>query len=153
MPRPTIVTTELETCTGHRLLNYVGKCANLHGHNYRWIVQVCASVPDRNKGYYLDFGDLKGLLRHELERFDHSVVLHHHDSAAPMLRVLSQTKLVLLNVNPTAENLAQWLADVLYKSLYDTIEWVNVELWETSKCRVSARGDEHQTVHILEEVL
>ena len=34
------VTKEIFFCYGHRLLNYAGKCRNLHGHNGKAVITV-----------------------------------------------------------------------------------------------------------------
>ena len=151
MANPVTVTAELETCTGHRLLHYVGKCANLHGHNYRWIVSVTSYVRDRNRGYELDFGALKATLQKELEPLDHAMLLNYLDPIVPALLSAREHKTVLMNCNPTAENLAQWLADLLFAEMYQGSTSVEVELWETSKCRVRASGELGGTITLTEQ--
>ena len=37
------VTRQIDFCYGHRLLNYAGKCKNLHGHNGRAMRKVSAT--------------------------------------------------------------------------------------------------------------
>lgn len=139
MPRPLIVKAEVETCTGHRLMDYKGLCGNLHGHNYKWIAEVAATVESPKFGMAIDFSLLKGYLKRMTDIFDHAMVLRDDDPWCTDFQEAPE-RLVLLNVNPTAENLAQLVADSL-SNVFPFAEWVNVELWETSKCRVSARGN------------
>lgn len=94
------VTKEVKYSIGHRLHRYVGLCANLHGHNYT-IQATVEGNPDL-LGLVIDFKDLKGILHSILEPFDHAMVLHVDDPLAQNL----PGRLVLLSVNPTAENLA-----------------------------------------------
>jgi 6-pyruvoyltetrahydropterin/6-carboxytetrahydropterin synthase len=96
-----IATVRLQMSIGHRLLGYSGKCAFLHGHNYDFEVSVNGK-PD-GLGLVVDFGILKKQLKAFLEPFDHALVLHEDD---PVAEVLRQEKLVLLSVNPSAENFA-----------------------------------------------
>lgn len=102
------VTCSIEMSIGHRLLGYEGKCAFLHGHNYLFEVTVTGK-PD-SLGLVVDFRDLKRFLKDVLSPFDHAMVLHHED---PACEILSSDKLVMLSVNPTAENLASFLFNKL----------------------------------------
>ncbi len=57
----------------HYLVNYHGKCENLHGHNYRVRVFARGAVLDEG-GMLLDFGVLKKSLKSVLEELDHSLL-------------------------------------------------------------------------------
>jgi 6-pyruvoyltetrahydropterin/6-carboxytetrahydropterin synthase len=104
------VTTKVEVAIGHRLLGYEGKCGHIHGHNYVFEITVQGN-PD-GLGMVYDFKDLKKSLREILDPFDHALVLHHEDPAGELLPM---EKLVLLSVNPTAEN----FASLVYGKLVD----------------------------------
>ena len=145
--RTTIITTEVETCTEHRLLDYRGKCAHLHGHNYRWVMRLGTLVQDEKYGIGVDFGHVKEHLKRYTDPFDHSMVLREDDPAIPFLKETGQ-RLVVLNANPTAENLSTLLATVLTELYLNS--WVNIELWETSKCRVDGNGADGSEVRIVE---
>lgn len=95
------VTVRTSLSIGHRILGYDGKCAWIHGHNY--VFEVTVAGKPNHLGIVVDFKDLKSTMKNILEPFDHALVLHQEDPAA---EVLKQEKLVLLSVNPTAENLA-----------------------------------------------
>jgi len=95
------VTTKLEVSMGHRLLGYDGNCAYLHGHNY--IVEVTVGGKPDGIGIVVDFKVLRKALKEIFEPFDHAMVLHQQDPVAAMLPT---ERLVLLTVNPTAENIA-----------------------------------------------
>ncbi len=57
----------------HRLPNYKGKCANLHGHTWKLVVGVSGEV-DGVTGFVVDFSQLSDLVRrHVLEHvLDHA---------------------------------------------------------------------------------
>lgn len=59
----------------HQLPNYVGKCANLHGHTYTLQVTVGADpslVPLDKSGILIDFGTLKRIVNEEIiNKYDH----------------------------------------------------------------------------------
>ena len=56
-----IIGREFWFSMGHTLHNYSGKCANLHGHNYRLIVEVERDHLNR-ESMVMDFGELKVML-------------------------------------------------------------------------------------------
>lgn len=80
----------LEISSAHQLkLSYPSKCQNLHGHN--WIITVTCKSPVLNRdGMVYDFTHIKEKIKD---------VLDH--------RYLND----LFDFNPTAENMAKWIAD------------------------------------------
>ncbi len=88
---------------GHVLNNYVGKCHDLHGHNYDLIVCVEAAELDAS-GFVMDFTDLKKVVNDVLDNdgFDHCFRVCESDPRADALSALGATK---MEAEPTAENL------------------------------------------------
>ena len=100
------VTKEIHFCYGHRLLNYNGKCRNLHGHNGRAVVTLEAPALDR-LGMVVDFTEIKRVLGRWIDDvLDHRMLLHRDDPIIPELRSQGEP-FVELDVNPTAENIAR----------------------------------------------
>jgi 6-pyruvoyltetrahydropterin/6-carboxytetrahydropterin synthase len=129
------VTRELTFCYGHRLLNYDGKCKHLHGHNGRAVITLAAETLDR-LGMVLDFSDLKRTVGGWIdENLDHKMLLHRDDPALPMLREQGEP-VFILDVNPTAENIARLIFDVTTQRGFPVVE---VKLWETDSCYASYR--------------
>jgi 6-pyruvoyltetrahydropterin/6-carboxytetrahydropterin synthase len=129
------VTRELTFCYGHRLLNYDGKCRYLHGHNGRAIITLSAEALDK-LGMVLDFSDLKRVVGGWIdENLDHKMLLHRDDPALPMLRKQGEPVHVL-DVNPTAENIARLIFDVTAEHGFPVVE---VKLWETDSCYATYR--------------
>jgi 6-pyruvoyltetrahydropterin/6-carboxytetrahydropterin synthase len=95
----------------HRLLG-LGKghpCADLHGPSYR--VEVVVASPDLDRRGFaggVDYRDLDAFKRVVDGTLDHATVLAAADPLARFLRE-EGGKVVLLAVNPTAENLAAFL--------------------------------------------
>lgn len=99
---------------GHALREYVGRCANVHGHNYR--VQLAVEGPQLNKiGLLTDFSDLKKALRGVCEGLDHQFL---NDLPAFAER------------NPSAENLALYFYEQLSESLRSQLEENQVRIKE-----------------------
>ena len=124
------VTRELTFCYGHRLLNYAGKCRHLHGHNGRAIITLAAPALDA-MGMVMDFTRLKEIVGGWIDRtLDHKMLLHRTD---PVLSFLQQQgePVHVLDVNPTAENIARLIFDYTASQGFPVVE---VKLWETETC-------------------
>lgn len=91
---------------GHRLLNYKGKCENLHGHN--GVVEVTLKTPELNADrMVMDFTELGAKMKTWLDaNLDHKVILAKADPLAPLLQAQGQA-CCLTDENPTAEVLAR----------------------------------------------
>lgn len=58
--------------SAHFLTDYVGKCANMHGHTYKLEVGVSGEVND--KGFIMDFGHLKQMVQPYIDMMDHNML-------------------------------------------------------------------------------
>lgn len=127
------VTRELSFCYGHRLLHYDGKCRHLHGHNGRAVITLAAESLD-GLGMVMDFTALKRVVGGWIdEELDHRMLLHRDDPALPFLK--SQGEPVhVMDVNPTAENIARMIFDYAARQGFPVVE---VRLWETDSCFAS----------------
>jgi 6-pyruvoyltetrahydropterin/6-carboxytetrahydropterin synthase len=124
------VTREISFCYGHRLLDYDGKCRYLHGHNGRAVITLSAASLDE-LGMVMDFTRLKRAVGGWIdEHLDHKMILHKDDPLLPLLRQWGEPVYVL-DVNPTAENIARLLFDVAAGQGFPVTE---VRLWETDTC-------------------
>jgi 6-pyruvoyltetrahydropterin/6-carboxytetrahydropterin synthase len=130
------VTREIDFCYGHRLLDYDGKCKYLHGHNGRAVITIEAAELDR-RGMVLDFSDIKSVVSRWIdENLDHRMILHRDDPAIPALRELGEP-LFLLDVNPTAENIARLIHEFTRDHGFPVVE---TRLWETPHCFATYAG-------------
>ena len=137
----------VETSTGHRLMGYAGKCSHPHGHSYVWEAEAQGIIPpgQEKTGLMLDFSLLKQKLKEIVEPFDHSMVLREDD---PLISLLNShmNRHVILDVNPTAENLATYVAKRLLNE-FPTF-FIKVSVQETSSFRAESDGTGH--VQVLE---
>lgn len=131
------VTREISFCYGHRLLNYDGKCKYLHGHNGRAVITLSTKELDK-LGMVLDFSLLKRVVGGWIdERLDHRMLLHRDDPVLGYLK--SQGEPVhVMEVNPTAENIAKMIFDFTLEQGFPVVE---VKLWETENCYATYRRE------------
>lgn len=103
------VTKTYRTETGHRLMDYDGKCSHLHGHSYVWKVTVgCSGLDARDM--VVDFGDLKDIMDQVIGPFDHALVLRGDDpflDNIPRATNGDKQRLIVMADNPTAEAMAR----------------------------------------------
>jgi 6-pyruvoyltetrahydropterin/6-carboxytetrahydropterin synthase len=131
-----LVSREIDFCYGHRLLDYDGKCRFLHGHNGRAVITIASETLDR-RGMVMDFSDIKNVVSTWIdETLDHRMILCRDDPAVPSLQQLNEP-LHLIDVNPTAENIARLIFEF---SVSQGFPIAQVELWETPRCYATYRG-------------
>ncbi len=121
------VTREITFCYGHRLLEYDGKCRHLHGHNGRAVITLASAELDA-LGMVMDFSLLKRVVGGWIDtNLDHKMLLHKDD---PVLSFLQAQKepIFVVDVNPTAENIARLIYDYAVSQGFPVTE---VTLWET----------------------
>ncbi len=129
------VTREITFCYGHRLLEYNGKCRHLHGHNGRAVITLESAQLDP-LGMVVDFSRVKQVIGGWIdENLDHRMLLHRDDPALPFLRAQREPVFVM-EVNPTAENIARLIFDYIASQGFPVVE---VTLWETESCYATYR--------------
>jgi 6-pyruvoyltetrahydropterin/6-carboxytetrahydropterin synthase len=130
------VTREIHFCYGHRLLNYPGKCRNLHGHNGIAVITLESDSLD-DLGMVVDFSLLKASIGVWIDtNLDHRMLLHRDDPALAYLQGQGEPILVM-DKNPTAENIAQLIFEKTRESGFPVTE---VKLWETESCHATYRA-------------
>ena len=124
--------------TGHRVFGHESKCSHLHGHNYRIYLTVEAEQLD-TVGRVMDFSVIKDKFVVWLEvNWDHKFLIWEKDPFAPTLKELDPEGTVIVPFNPTAENIGQYLINVIGpQQLAGTnVKLVKVNIEETRKCSV-----------------
>jgi 6-pyruvoyltetrahydropterin/6-carboxytetrahydropterin synthase len=129
------VTREIDFCYGHRLLDYEGKCRHLHGHNGRAVIVIQSPQLDA-RGMVLDFSDIKRIVSRWIDdTLDHRMILRRDDPAVGALQKLGEP-LHLVDVNPTAENIAKMIFEFAASQGFPVVE---TQLWETPCCFATYR--------------
>lgn len=107
-----LITRRLEFDAGHRIPNHNSQCRHLHGHRYAIEVtlsgDVLATEGTSEQGMVMDFSDVKTIANETLvKHWDHAFLAYRGDRAVvEFLASLPEHKTVVLDVVPTAENLA-----------------------------------------------
>jgi len=115
-----LIAKEFTFDAAHRLLNYDGPCANLHGHTYK--LQIVLSGRVQKNGMVIDFVDLKKIVTEKvISKLDHKFIN----------KIIKQS---------TAENISIWIWNQLekYLPLYE------IRLWETPTSFAVYRGPKHE---------
>jgi 6-pyruvoyltetrahydropterin/6-carboxytetrahydropterin synthase len=121
------IVKSISFCYGHRLLNYVGPCAHLHGHNASVDIKLASESLDE-RGMVMDFSDVKAVVKTWIdENLDHTMLLGVGDPIIPMLEQ-SGEKFYVMAKNPTAENIAEHIYDFVEQQDFPIVD---VTLWET----------------------
>lgn len=130
------VVKTIDFCYGHRLLDYVGKCAHPHGHNGRAEIEIATQELDR-RGMVVDFGDIKAALKGWIDdSLDHKMLLRRDDPLVPLLATQGEPMFVM-EANPTAENIARAIFE---RANEQGLPVAAVRLWETSDSYAEYRG-------------
>lgn len=132
--------------TGHKLIDSQGNeteekgpCYNLHGHNYRIHFTVEGDKLD-SVGRVLDFNVIKAKLCSWLEsNWDHRFLINRNDHRATGLLELNPEGVVLIDFNPTAENIGEYLLNEIAPELLEGTGTIltKISIEETRKCSAS----------------
>ena len=131
------VTKEIDFCFGHRLMQYPGKCRNLHGHNGKAAITIAADELDE-LGMVVDFSALRKVIGDWIDRtLDHKMLLFQGDPLVPILRDAGEPVYVMAQ-HPTTENIAKLICDWVESVGYPVVE---VTMWETPSSSVTYRKE------------
>jgi len=139
------ITRQITFCAGHRLLRHEGKCAHFHGHNYKVDIEVMprggGCVLD-DVGRIVDFSVIKRRLLGWIdEHWDHGFIVWAEDSnAIAALELVEPRKMFVLPSNPTAENMARYLLEVVAPEVLGDLPIVvrRIVVWETDTSSATA---------------
>lgn len=126
----------------HALPAYEGKCHNIHGHSYKLFVTVEGAPLQQQgaptDGMVLDFHQLKEIVNlHIVEQFDHALVLPRKgqepddNTDSPTQLGGYAAKLILVDFQPTSENLLLHFARLLNGQLPAGTRLHSLKLYET----------------------
>ncbi len=118
MAKQFILKTLLDFASAHRLINYPGDCARLHGHN--WKIEVEVMGTELNEiGMVIDFKQIKQHAKQVINELDHTYLNDHPHFS---------------QVNPTAENIAEYLFKAIQSHIEsDTVQMHRITVWENER--------------------
>ena len=130
-----------ELAAAHRLPHHGGMCALLHGHN--WDVHAWVEAPvDPATGIAVDFLDFDAFWKAAMQELDHAVWLAREDPLAGTLQAAGvEMKLVLVDGDPTAENMAVVLLGRLRGAFPRGSRW-GVRVSEMAGCSAEVVAEE-----------
>jgi 6-pyruvoyltetrahydropterin/6-carboxytetrahydropterin synthase len=132
------VTKEFSFEMAHALWNYDGPCRNVHGHSYRLFVTL-SGVPvddlqNPKNGMVIDFTELKSIVKKEIiSLFDHAVTVSGNYDLKKMELFRSMFgNTVIVDYQPTCENLVADFAARIKKHLPEKVRLHSLKLYETA---------------------
>jgi 6-pyruvoyltetrahydropterin/6-carboxytetrahydropterin synthase len=135
------ITRRLEFDAGHRIPNHNSQCKHLHGHRYTIEITLSGDIITAEgvseQGMVMDFSDVKRIAKEQVvDAWDHAFLVYRGDKVVlDFLNTLPNHKTVVLEVIPTAENLAKVAFDLLLNAYRDTygnhLRLERVRLYET----------------------
>jgi len=136
IPIPTC-TRRIQFCAGHRVLNHESKCHNPHGHNY--VLYATAQASDLDElGRVIDFSVIKEKLGGWIDKYwDHGFIFFNEDEVISQFYGRNEDlKYFGTPFNPTAENMALFLLNVICPKLFRDmgVKIVKIKLEETENC-------------------
>ena len=133
------LTKEFSFEAAHSLEGYDGACREIHGHSYRLFVTIKGEPScdecDPKQGMVMDFGLLKSIVNEQIvSRLDHAFIMRHSQQGEELRDVLSPYyhNIVLVDYQPTCENMLADFAERLLESLPDEVELYSLRLHETA---------------------
>lgn len=138
-----LISKEFKFEMAHKLFeSYTSKCMNLHGHSYRAVVNLEGNT-DSKSGVVVDFTQVKEQCSYLFEMLDHNCVVYEKDVAVVQAlqnlqanRHLAQ--FMVCSLEPTAENIALWLASEISRLDSEDVALHSVEVYETATSKAVA---------------
>jgi 6-pyruvoyltetrahydropterin/6-carboxytetrahydropterin synthase len=132
------VTKEFSFEMAHALWNYDGPCRNVHGHSYRLFVTLSGipvdDLQNPRNGMVIDFTELKDIVKKEIiSVFDHALTVSGNYDLKKMELFRSMFgNTVIVDYQPTCENLVTDFAARINKHLPEKVRLHSLKLYETA---------------------
>lgn len=145
-----LITRRLEFDAGHRIPDHRSQCRHLHGHRYALELSVSGPITqcdgDPRNGMVIDFSEIKTLAQELVVGvWDHAFLVYRGDQTIiDFLNTIEDHRTVILDVVPTAENLAaeafRLLAPAIAQACNKSLRLENIRLFETPNCWADAKA-------------
>jgi len=127
--------------TGHRQWRDKGHCSYVHGYG-RYVRLTFEATELDERGWVMDFGDLRGVKNWIEDEWDHRTLIAIDDPVIPELKALEKVGGIHLNILPEGylpgiEESCRYLYDklnpIIQRKTNNRVEITRVEIWETEK--------------------
>lgn len=135
------ITRRLEFDAGHRIPGHANQCRHLHGHRYAIEItlsgEIIAAEGSSEHGMVMDYSEVKRIAKEQLvDLWDHAFLVYRNDQVVlDFLNSLPNHKTVVLEIPPTAENLAmlafRQLDNAYHHSYGNNLKLERVRIYET----------------------
>lgn len=128
-----LLKTEHSFDSAHFLAGYDGKCRNIHGHEWRVVIEISRdslNTSGQTRDMIVDFGQLKKDVKYEVDALDHALIIEKGSLRQTTLEALhaEDFRIIELPFRPTAEQLAKYFYEritsygyhVYSSSVYET---------------------------------
>ena len=127
--------------TGHRQWRDKGHCSYVHGYG-RYVRLTFEATELDERGWVMDFGDLRGVKNWIEDEWDHRTLIAIDDPVIPELKALEKVGGINLNILPegylpgieeSCRYLYYKLNPIIQRKTNNRVEITRVEIWETEK--------------------
>ena len=130
--------------SAHFLSGYDGKCRNIHGHEWRVVIEIAGQDLDtrgQTRDMIFDFSTLKADVRAEADALDHSLIIEKGSLKEQTMQALREEniKIIELPFRPTSERLACYFYEQLTRRGYQVFRSTVYETPEN--CATYMKGD------------
>lgn len=132
------ITKQFDFEMAHQLQGYDGFCSNIHGHSYKLDVTIMGEISQKpghpKNGMVMDLSDLKDIVKtHVIDKLDHALMVYNTISPDLLGGLRKNTKRLLeVNFQPTSENIALYIAEILKQILPAAVSLYSIRLAETA---------------------
>lgn len=128
-----LLKTEVVFDAAHFLSGYNGKCKNLHGHEWRVVIEIAGDslhTQGQTRDMIADFSDLKKDAREEADVLDHALLIEEGSLKDTTLCALREEgfEIVIFPWRPTAEQLSRYFYEKMLQRGYPVYQ---VSVYET----------------------
>jgi 6-pyruvoyltetrahydropterin/6-carboxytetrahydropterin synthase len=127
-----LVAKEFVWNMSHRLMAHSGLCKNIHGHTYKLRIIFDGAIDQ--DGMVLDYYEIGSIVQPFVDLLDHAFMCEAADEMMKGFLETNGFKHIIIDSEPTAENISYWFADKLapkfkeYKNLFT----MKIRVYETS---------------------
>ena len=127
--------------TGHRQWRDKGHCSYVHGYG-RYVRLTFEATELDERGWVMDFGDLRGVKKWIEDEWDHRTLIAADDPVIPELKALEKVGGINLNILPEGylpgiEESCRYLYDnlnpMIQQKTNNRVELTRIEIWETER--------------------